>query len=286
MARIETTGGSIAYLDQGHGEPVVLLHSSGSSGAQWRGLVARLAEARVIAPDLYGYGESSPWRGLAAFTLAHEAEAVLALIRRMGGPVHLVGHSYGGAVALHIARTRGDLLRTLTVIEPVAFHLLRGGAPADAKGLAEIEGITREVGEALACGDYERGWQRFIDYWNGSGAWAAMPAGKRDTMRGQLAKVALDFHSTLHEPVGIGPFRMVAVPTLVMRGSRTRLPTSRICERLAEALPDATLHTVDGAGHMLPLTHREPVNDLVLRHIGIAVTDQAASAASASLAAV
>ena len=120
-------------------EPVVLIHCSGSSGAQWRALAASLSDRyHVLAPDLIGYGGSAPWASRAEFCLAQEAALIRSLIGRLQRPVHLVGHSYGGAVALHIARTRPELLRSLTLVEPSAFHLLRGGDAIDMAGLEEI----------------------------------------------------------------------------------------------------------------------------------------------------
>jgi pimeloyl-ACP methyl ester carboxylesterase len=286
MARIDIPSGCIEYVDQGSGEPVVLLHSSGASSAQWRALTQRLApDYRVIAPDLYGYGASSAWGGRSAFSLAQEAAFVIALLGRLGQPAHLVGHSYGGAVALHVARTRGDLVRGLTVIEPVAFHLLRGGSDRDLAALREIEGVTAGVGRALASGDYDAGYRGFVDYWSGSGTWAGIPMAKRVTLAPQLAKVALDFHATLHEPATLDDFRMLAVPTLVMQGACTKSPTHCICERLATALPEASLMTIPGAGHMLPLTHREQVNDLVMAHIeGLATVSEGAGGEGGRLA--
>lgn len=268
MSRIEISGSSIEYGEQGSGEPVMLLHSSGASSAQWRALIDRLSSRfRVIAPDLYGYGASSNWSGRSTFTLDDEAALVVALLGRLDQPAHLVGHSYGGAVALNVARTRGALLRSLTVIEPVAFHLLRGGDAADAAALREILDVTAMVVRALACGEYGDGYGRFVDYWGGSGTWAGIPAAKRQALAPQLAKVALDFHATLHDPATIDEFRMLAVPTLVLQGACTNLPTQRICARLAAALPEACMKTVGGAGHMLPLTHRKEVNDLIVSHL-------------------
>lgn len=268
MPRVEIYGSSVEYHEQGSGEPVVLLHSSGSSNAQWRALAERLgARYRVVAPDLYGYGATVNWPGRGAFCLGHEAAMVRALLDRLGEPAHLVGHSYGGAVALSVARARSDELRSLTLIEPVAFHLLHGGDGTDAAALREISGITERVVRALACGDYAGGFGAFVDYWSGPGAWAALPAAKRDALVPRLGKVALDFHATLNEPARLGDMSAIGVPTLLMRGACTALPTRRICGHLARVLPHPVFETIPGAGHMLPLTHRDEVNDLIVAHL-------------------
>lgn len=265
MPRIEVSGTTVECIDQGSGQPVVLLHCSASSSLQWSGLIARLSERfRVIAPDLYGYGNTAPWAGRGPFRLEHEAEIVCALVGRTGEPAHLVGHSLGGAVALHVARTRPDLLASLAVMEPVAFHLLRG---RDEVALAEINEVAAGVAGALASGDYLGGIARFVDYWSGPGAWAGVPEDKRIGFGAKLAKIALDFHATLNEPASLGHFASMALPTLVIQGSRSPLPTRRICDLLAGVLPDARLQLITGAGHMAPLTHRERVNDLIAAHL-------------------
>jgi pimeloyl-ACP methyl ester carboxylesterase len=265
MPSIDISGSRIEYVEQGSGEPVVLLHSSASSSTQWRALMERLSERfRVVAPDLYGYGGTSHWAGRGAFCLEHEAQLVYALLGRAGEPAHLVGHSFGGAVALHLARTRPDLFASLTVIEPVAFHLLRG---RDELAFAEISAVAAGVGQALACGDYFNGIAGFVDYWSGPGAWAGIPQEKRPGFATRLAKVALDFQATLNEPAALEDFAAMALPTLVVQGTSSPRPTRRICELLAEVLPDAQSRIVDGAGHMAPVTHRDAVNAAVFAHL-------------------
>jgi len=265
MSSIEIGGTRVEYCDQGRGEPVVLLHSSASSSAQWRVLAQELSRRyRVIAPDLYGYGGTASWTGQGAFRLEHEAQIVCALLGRAGEPAHLVGHSFGGAVALHVARTRPDLLASLTVIEPVAFHLLQGH---DHQALQEIANVAGDVGKALTSGDYMGGIARFVDYWSGPGAWAGIPAEKRAGFAMCLGKVALDFEATLNEPVSLQDFCALALPTLVVQGTRSPLPTLRICELLARALPEAQIATIEGAGHLSPLTHRDGVNALIAAHL-------------------
>ena len=252
-------------------ETVLLLHCSGSSGAQWRSLIEQLGTRyRAVAPDLIGYGKAAPWSGHGEFSLKEEAEAICGLISRVGLPVHLVGHSYGGGVALHIARTRPALLASLTLIEPSAFHLLRGGDEIDRGALREISDVAAQSQAALASGDYTSGFGRFVDYWSGPGAWAAMPADKRSVFAPQLAKVALDFHALLGEPAGIEDVKDISAPTLIVQGGCTTLPARCVCHRLRRALPAAQFEVVRGAGHMLPITHRDAVNALVAAHLDAA----------------
>ncbi|MBM3597521.1 MAG: alpha/beta hydrolase [Alphaproteobacteria bacterium] len=268
MTRLDMHDSAIECLNEGCGEPVILLHSSGCSGAQWRSLAGRLdGRYRVIAPDLYGYGATPSWPGRGAFYLGHEAEVVHALLDRLDRPAHLVGHSYGGAVALKVAGARDKDLLSLTLIEPAAFHLLRNGDETDSLALFEIGAVAEVVNQALACGDYARGYERFVDFWGGAGAWAAIPKAKRDALAPSLAKVALDFFATFNEPTRLDEVRAVGVPTLLVKGTCSPLPAQRISDLLSRTLPEANLEMVAGAGHMLPLTHRDEVNNLIVSHL-------------------
>ena len=128
MAGSRTKSVAIAYSESGTGEPVLLIHCSSASSAEWDSLRDALDEDfRVIAPDQWGCGESDPWTGQGEFNLAREAAPILDITGRIGTAVHLVGHSYGGGVALRLARERPELIRSLTLIEPSVFHLLRSG---------------------------------------------------------------------------------------------------------------------------------------------------------------
>jgi pimeloyl-ACP methyl ester carboxylesterase len=268
MPAIELNGTRFEYSDRGRGEPVIALHCSGSSGRQWRGLADTLGERfRVLAPDLHGNGGTASWRGHRPITLADEAAIVGALLDACGGAAHLVGHSFGGAVALHAARLHAPRVRSLALIEPVAFHLLRADDEHDAAALREISEVADRVTRALASGDYLAGFGRFVDYWSGPGAWAAVPEAKHAAMAASLGAVALNFWAGLNEPTRARHFAEVDVPTLVVRGERSPFAGRRVAGRVAQVLPNARLVTLDGAGHMAPVTHADAVNDLIRAHL-------------------
>lgn len=249
-------------------ETVLLLHCSGSSGAQWRSLAEKLGSRyRVIAPDLTSHA-----------SLARAAAPIRSILGSLGAPAHLVGHSYGGGVALHVARTRPELLRSLTLVEPSAFHLLRGGDAIDAAALREISGVAARTRADLAGGDVMGGFGRFVDYWSGPGSWDAMPPEKRAAFAPLLAGIALDFQALLSEPAEIEDVSGLRVPTLLLQGGCTTLPARCVCKRLRDALPGARFNVVRGAGHMLPVTHRDAVNTLIAGHLGTAGAEWRAAA--------
>jgi pimeloyl-ACP methyl ester carboxylesterase len=271
---ISAAGMTVEYFAVGSGEPILFLHCTGGSSRQWHPFAAGLrGHFQVIAPDLCGYGGTSRWPGSERFSLANEVALVTALIDRFGGPMHVVGHSYGGAVALQIARRCPECLNSLTLIEPAAFHLLIDGDRADELAFDEIMDIAATIARAVNCGDYFKAMRRFVDYWSGEGTWAALSSQQRAALAASIEKVTLEFWATLNEPTRLEDFAEIELPTLVLCGGRSPLPARRICSHLARTLPKAELRTIDGAGHMMPTTHVAEVHSLVIAHIeGCCVT--------------
>lgn len=268
-ATIDVGGISVKYLAAGSGEPIVFLHCTAGSGRQWSDMADALRrDFRVIAPDLCGYGGTAHWPGDGTFNLAVEADLVAALLKLLGKPAHVVGHSYGGAVALQFALRHPRYLRSLTLIEPASFHLLRDGDDTDERAYQQISEVAATVASAVSCGDYLGGMRRFVDYWGGDGAWDALPASQRLALAARIGKVTLDFWGTLNDPVRLGDLAALAMPTLVVSAGQAPLPTRRICFHLARAIPKVTLRTVADAGHMLPFTHFRQLLPLIEAHCG------------------
>lgn len=270
MPVIDVNGARVAYSAAGSGETVLLLHSSACSSAQWRALSETLqARYRVLAPDLHGYGRTDQRPGPASPGLHDAAALVDAVLSGEAERIHLVGHSYGGAVALRCAADRPERLLSLTLIEPVAFHLL-SHAPSLTSEHAlfrEVADLAADVAQAAADGDGRRGMARFIDYWNGAGAWARLRPEQQTALALQAARVALDFRDTITDPTRIETLQGIAAPTLVLGGSESPQPSRRIAALLARILPNAILQTIEAAGHMLPLTHSEAVNAAIIDHL-------------------
>src|SRR6185312_3411325 len=130
-----------------------------------------------------------------------------------------------------------------TLIEPVAFHLLRG-APKGAAEHAlfrEVIDLAADMTQAAVDGDGHRGMARFIDYWNGEGAWRRMRPEVQAALVQQTARVALDFRAVMTDPTWLEALRAITAPALVLRGSASPGPTRRIAALISQVMPDARL---------------------------------------------
>ena len=250
---------------------VIALHCSGAGAGQWCYLEQRLGSRyEVLAPEHYGCESTGPWTGAHAFRLADEAAQAIALIDELKEPVHLVGHSYGGGVALSVALARRERIASLALYEPTAFHLLKTMGDTGAAAFAEIAAVARKAGEGVIAGDYARAAASFIDYWSGPGAWARLQPWVQTALVRWVTKAPLDFHALMEEPTPLAAYAGLSMPVLIMRGEHAPRPTRMIAELLATVLPDARSTVVGGAGHMGPLTHAVAVGNLIAEHIDAA----------------
>lgn len=260
---------------------VVALHCSGGTAGQWRALADHLEpEYRLLAPNLVGAPGGPVWGGESPFLLAEEAQPILHEIDAHSGHVHLVGHSYGGALALHIAGRRSDRIVSLALYEPSAFYLLQGFGSAGRDALAEIEGVTESMRTDYARGTWQNAAATFVNYWNGPGSWERMHPELQLEMVRYLPKAQLDFHALMHESEGdVMALQELDFTVRLLRGERAPFPTRLITEQLAARLPDADLVTIAGAGHMGPVTHPETVANAIAAHIRLSMMMTQARAA-------
>jgi pimeloyl-ACP methyl ester carboxylesterase len=247
--------------DVGQGVPVVLLHSHGLAGSQWRRLAGDIVarDLRALAVDLTGQGKSAPVLEPQPFSFATDVERVAEIVRAVQ-PAHVVGHSYGGLVALHVARAVPGALRSLTVYDPVAFSVLDPVADRDARAILDDLALAWRA----TPDDNERWLRGFVEFWSGAGAWDAL----RDDMRAEFRRVAWvireGVRTLMADRTPPDAFAHLDVPALLMTGERSPLPARRVVERLGQVMPYATVETIPGVGHLGPVTHARDVNPHVL----------------------
>jgi pimeloyl-ACP methyl ester carboxylesterase len=255
------------FREAGTGPAVVCIHASASSSAQWRPLIDRLAgRFRTLAVDLYGSGKSPRWPDDRALSLADEVALLEPVLAAAGDRFPLVGHSYGGAVALKAALADPGRLRALVVYEPVLFSVLLAEDPAQ-PAAQEIVAVRDDTVAAMEAGNPRAAGARFLDYWMGAGTWAGMAEPRRNAVATAMGSLSAEWHAAFMEHTPLSAFASLDVPTLCLTGSDSPGASRGVARLLTKVLPRVTEVEIAGVGHMGPVTHPERINALIERHL-------------------
>jgi len=252
----------LSYEDQGSGPVALLIHGSPGNGRAWARVGERLATRyRVIAPDLPGYGDTTPQSPEREPDVGYASELVEALIRHVGAPAVLAGHSYGGVVALSVA-LRGTLpIGALALFEPVAVNILLA-APDDAEAFARTKAIFDDYVESLERGD-AMAIRRMVDFWFGEGAFGRMPEPLVASLVKETSLNIRDVRATFRERYSADALQKVSMPAVIVVGERSPEITHRIARRIAEQLPHGSVRTMEKATHALTTTHADAVAETI-----------------------
>jgi pimeloyl-ACP methyl ester carboxylesterase len=250
------------------------LHASASSSKQWRPLEQRLGGAvRLIAPDHIGHGAAQPWFGHAHPSLSDHAAQFGSLIESAPKGMHLIGHSFGGVVALQLALNHPTRVRSLVLYEPVLLSLL-----ADLPDLTadenEVNRVADQVRACVARGDREHAAQIFMTYWGGCEAWGRFDVRQRTAVVERIDTVAghFDVIQGAHELAR--RLSSISAPTLLLSGGRSTVSARRVARLLAARLPRVRFEAIADAGHMGPVTHANEVNDRVAAFLSATTTGE------------
>jgi len=256
---------------------VIALHCSGSTGQQWQKLTQSLRSAfSVSCPDLIGCGDNPHWGGGdKPFELADEATPIVEIIDAWNGPIHLVGHSYGGGVALRVAVERPSRIASLSLYEPTAFHVLKAAGEDGQLALVEISTLAADIGQQVLAGAYRAAAQGFVDYWNGAGTYDALKPDAQAYLARYMPKACLDFRALIEERTPLAVYQRLRVPLRLMFGEHTLATTELLVRKLAVVMNPGALRLVPEAGHMGPITHDDTVAKMIAEHIN--ASDQTAA---------
>ena len=181
------------------------------------------------------------------------------------GPIDLVGHSFGGAVAMKAAMLLGARAGRMVLFEPNPFSLLRQAGRMDA--YMEARSLRDHVKCYGALGEWSIVAERFVDYWVGDGAWRAMPEKRRAAFVEALPPNFHEWDAVTDEQTTLDQWAALRTETLVMTDAAPRAPLREIAAMLEHACPHWTFHALTVGGHMAPLTHPEVVNPVIARFL-------------------
>ncbi|GAB4215012.1 MAG: alpha/beta fold hydrolase [Roseiflexaceae bacterium] len=253
------------YTDEGprDGSPVLLLHGFAAWAFTWRAQRAALVRAgfRAISIDQLGYG-ASPRPEAPVYTTTNQAELMLGALDALGvARAHLVGHSFGGRVALAMAQTAPARVASLALLCPEAFATERPPVAAWLRvpllgyALAFYTTAPALVPTGLGLVTHQRAWMN------------------DEAVRGYAAPLYVRGSASAQVWQGRSPkdggwpvparLTEVTAPTLLIWGAEDPVFPAADGHKLAGLLPDARLHLIDGAGH-LPHEEAEPATTAAL----------------------
>jgi pimeloyl-ACP methyl ester carboxylesterase len=187
------------------------------------------------------------------------------LLEEAGG-AHVIGHSYGAAVALKLTTMYPKLVRSLVAYEPVLFRWLFDDIGHQQLGQGVVT-VADSMRDRLANGQEHSAAQRFIDFWSGGGAWDSLPTGKQASIAARMPAVRHHFDALFHEPLQRAQVALLKMPMMFVSGARTVAVTRRIAELLRLTLSHARHEVLQAMGHMGPITHATEFNRRVVEFL-------------------
>ena len=259
--KIFVNGLWLSYEDVGKGPPVVLVPGTLSDFRIWTNQVEPFSlRGRVLAYSRrYNWPNSAPGTG-ADGSMQRQVEDLAALIKGMGlAPAHIVGHSYGGTIALFLALRHPETVRTLVLAEPGVPAVLENvpGMEADVKARQDF---ATAAGQAFASGDAERVVKTLADF---VAPGVNLPTEMHSMFVSNVpaAKVEGGARFTCEDA------RPITMPTLVVTGDRSPILFRHQAEIVARCVPGAELARIPAASHPMQVMNPQAFNDAVLAFV-------------------
>lgn len=247
------------FIRSGHGpEDGLLLHCMLADARSLDGLSAKVAGSlSMLSMDLPGHGQSEDWdKGRDYAEMARDMAVGL-----LDRPAHIVGHSYGAYLALRIAVDHPELVRSLTLIEPVFFVAAK---QSDAAAFRAYERSSRAFMGAIAVGDLVTAARAFTGDWGDGKPWESLKPEAMEYITSRMPLVAASGKSITQDNGDVlSRLADVEVPCLLLEGEKSPQIVSTILNVLEQELPNARRSRVAEAGHMAPLTHPLDVAALI-----------------------
>ena len=251
---------------RGGDRPVLALHCSLAHSGAWIGLAERLTGITLTATDQIGHGRAADWDGVSDLHASATASSI-AMAERLGQgrPIDLMGHSFGGTVALRVALTRPDLVRSLTLVEPVVFAAARGTPVYDRFRTRHLD-----FARLILSGQREQALRVFHGDWGNGETLETMSERMRTYLFDRIHLIEGQNPVLLDDAAGLlrpGVIEGIRVPVLLVDGAKSPPIIEAVHSALIRRLTLVQRLTVPGAGHMVSITHADAVAPVVQEHL-------------------
>lgn len=256
-------GRAIDYADTGQGECIVFVPGSFSATAAWRPIAENLKNFRVVATSLPGCGGTDPLIEEKT-SIEDYIDLIEAVIARTKSRVHLVGHSWGGTIALAAALCGRAALDSLLLIEANPCDVLRQSREdelyAAAKNMSDAYVAAYRNGEPEAA-------RRVIDFWTGEGTFASLPPKMREYVVQTTPANVIDWPAMFGFREPLSEYAKLTLPVLLIHGTKSHPSLHRIAALLQAVIPVAKLQKIEGASHLMIGTHPKEIAAMIEAHV-------------------
>jgi pimeloyl-ACP methyl ester carboxylesterase len=243
LKEIEVDGVRLPYVEQGSGESMVFVHGAFSDLRVWEPVKEEVAKRYRFIAYTQRYHGVGAWKddGKEYTTATHADDLAKLIMSLNAGPVHLVGRSGGGRIALTAALKNPALVRTLTLHEPAAPSVLPAGSSEEKAASEDRAKFSSAAIEANRAGDPVRTMRLFIEgVWNlEPGGFDRLPEATRTMFLDNARTAPLMFGAPPSPAVTCDALKTFSRPTLVTHGEKTRAYFKLINEIVGKCLPGA-----------------------------------------------
>src|SRR5437868_9793745 len=266
LKHIDVNGVELAYVEKGAGEPVVLVHGLISDYRAWDRQIDELAKRYHVIAYSRRYHYPNRWTGDASdYSVDLHVHDLAALIQAFSlGPVHLIGHSYGGRVATLVAVSHPELVRTLVVAETGFVSLLKPG-PEWKQAIAAQKKEYEVASRAQQTAGPEEALRAFFESGRGAGSF--------DQLLIEYCQRLLDNSSTIvparKEDIGEQDFtcadaQRIKAPVMWVQSELGARVMHLVGDELAKCLPQIERVTIPNARHAMMRDNPAAFNQAVL----------------------
>nr|WP_295466706.1 alpha/beta hydrolase [Mesorhizobium sp.] len=253
------------FVDSGTGPALLFLPGSYSSHSAWRGVQKALQGSyRTILTSLPGYGGTPDLRAGDDGDLGLTTDFVTEVVDKVGEPVHLVGHSYGGFCVYATALSRKVKPLSIVTFEANPVYCRRGGVPFS--WASEMQDMTDRFRASIAAGDPESA-GIIIDFWSRPGNFQSMPESFRALCRIKAATNLLDWEAATGFAADFADFDCLDMLCTVARGELANKAIIDVSDQIVANARNAKLHVEPGADHFLISTHPAECAAVIDRHM-------------------
>lgn len=262
---MSVNGYDLAYVERGQGIPIVLVHGSVGDYRSWVNQMEALGTRyRVIALSMRHYYPER-WNGQGDdFTIEQQAKDVSSFIQGLNaGRAHLIAHSRGGNIGLHVAKWHPELLRTVVLADASGLEglLPKTGTGGDSAGGPAARAKLRE---RLLAGEIDLGLAEYADFTTGPGSWTNYTEFNRQVQRDNAWTVIAD---TSRPQTECSEGAKIIVPTLLINGEVSPLRYRQMFDGFQDCLKDRERVFIPKASHSMFKTHPESINAAILNFL-------------------